>query len=137
MDWTGQRSPSTDITAALKDKHMLDTPYYTDTVSDAGGGDPLGNALVNEMLYRSTFPGINNVVRYIRVYSAICWMVRQIKATAERKPDEDLVALSSAGLEKIQLLLTWYNVRQGVRNLAGGGRLYPHGEQRVKLSFAT
>ncbi|WP_455279046.1 hypothetical protein [Cupriavidus necator] len=116
---------------------MLDMPYYTDTVSDAGGGDPLGNALVNEMLYRSTFPGINNVVRYIRVYSAICWMVRQIEATAQRNPDEDLVALSNAGLEKIQLLLTWYNVRRGVRNLAGGGRLYPKGTQRVKLSFTT
>lgn len=116
---------------------MLDMPYYTDTVSDAGGGDPLGNSLVNEMLYRSAFPGINNVVRYIRVYSAICWMVRQIEAAARRKKNEDLAALSNAGLEKIQLLLTWYNVRQGVRNLAGGGRLYPLGKQRVKLSFAT
>lgn len=113
----------------------LDKPYFTDPLTDNFVLDPLGTNAVVESLYRSVFPGINNVVAFIRVYSAICWMVRQIDETARRKRDPDIEALSLDGLEKIQLLLGWYNVRQNIRGLAGGGRLYPEGRTKVKLSM--
>ena len=113
----------------------LDKPYYTDPLTDNFVFDPLGTNAVVESLYRSVFPGINNVVAFIRVYSAICWMVRQIDEAARRRRDPDIEALSRDGLEKIQLLLSWYNVRQNIRGLAGGGRLYPEGRRKVKLSM--
>jgi hypothetical protein len=113
----------------------LDKPYFTDPLTDNFVLDPLGTNAVVESLYRSVFPGINNVVAFIRVYSAICWMVRQIDETARRALDPDIEALSLDGLEKIQLLLGWYNVRQNIRGLAGGGRLYPEGRTKVKLSM--
>lgn len=113
----------------------LDKPYFTDPLTDNFVLDPLGTNAVVESLYRSVFPGINNVVAFIRVYSAICWMVRQIDETARRKRAPDIEALSLDGLEKIQLLLGWYNVRQNIRGLAGGGRLYPEGRTKVKLSM--
>ncbi|MCO4861244.1 hypothetical protein MKD38_06145 [Cupriavidus sp. WGlv3] len=112
----------------------LDKPYFTDPLTDNFVLDPLGTNAAVEALYRSVFPGINNVVAFIRVYSAICWMVRQIDETARRKRDPDIEALSLDGLEKIQLLLGWYNVRQKIRGLAGGGRIYPEGRTKVKLS---
>ncbi|MFM0061473.1 hypothetical protein PQR64_38360 [Paraburkholderia phytofirmans] len=113
----------------------LDKPYFTDPLTDNFVLDPLGTNAVVESLYRSVFPGINNVVAFIRVYSAICWMVRQIDHTARRKRDPDIEMLALEGLEKIQLLLGWYNVRQNIRGLAGGGRLYPEGRTKVKLSM--
>lgn len=113
----------------------LDKPYFTDPLTDNFVLDPLGTNAAVESLYRSVFPGINNVVAFIRVYSAICWMVRRIDDTARRMRDPDIEALSRGGLEKIQLLLGWYNVRQNIRGLAGGGRLYPEGRTKVKLSM--
>ncbi|OZI65630.1 hypothetical protein [Bordetella genomosp. 1] len=113
----------------------LDKPYFTDPLTDNFVLDPLGTNEVVESLYRSVFPGINNVVAFIRVYSSICWMVRKIDETARSKRAPDIETLSSHGLEKIQLLLGWYNVRQNIRGLAGGGRLYPEGRTKVKLSM--
>ncbi|MDO3523967.1 hypothetical protein [Ralstonia pseudosolanacearum] len=116
---------------------MLSTPLYTKALDSAQTLDPLGTMAVNETLYRSVFPGINNVVRYIRVYSAICWMVRQIEETAEAETDPNIAEMSAAGLGKIQLLLTWYNKMQGVTALAGSERNFPEDDTRVKLSFRT
>jgi hypothetical protein len=113
----------------------LDKPYFTDPLINNFVLDPMGSNAVVESLYRSVFPGINNVVAFIRVYSAICWMVRQIDETARRMRAPDIETLSLDGLEKIQLLLGWYNVRQNIRGLAGGGRLYPEGRTKVKLSM--
>jgi hypothetical protein len=116
---------------------MLEQPEYIDTIVDKRGIDPLDNSYFIEALYRSTFPGINNVVQFIRVYSAICWMVRNIDQTAKRKKNVDIAVLSRSGLEKIQLLLSWYNVKRGVKGLAGGRRMYPSGSKKVVLSSAT
>lgn len=115
----------------------LDKPYFTDPLTDNFVLDPLGTNAAVESLYRSVFPGINNVVAFIRVYSAICWMVRQIDETARRKRQPDIEALTRDGLEKIQLLLSWYNVRKNIRGLAGGGRIYPEGRTKVKLSMTV
>lgn len=116
---------------------MLPSPLYTKALDSAQTLDPLGTMAVNETLYRSVFPGINNVVRYIRIYSAICWMVRQIEETAKAETDPDIAEMSAAGLAKIQLLLTWYNKMQDVASLAGSERNFPLDGTRVKLSFRT
>lgn len=116
---------------------MLNHPTFGEVPPVTGGGDPLGTAPVNEMLYRTTFPGINNVVRYIRVYTAICWMVRQIAETASKNKQADLVELTKTGMEKIQLLLTWYNWGEGVKNLAGNGRTFRKDGTRVELRFQS
>lgn len=46
-------------------------------------------------------------------------MVRQIDLAAAKAREPDIAALSKAGIEKIQLLLTWYNKMQEVPGLAG------------------
>lgn len=116
---------------------MLNHPTFGEVPPVTGGGDPLGTAPVNEMLYRTTFPGINNVVRYIRVYTAICWMVHQIAETARKNKRADLVELTKTGMEKIQLLLTWYNWGEGVKNLAGNGRTFRKDGVPVELRFQS
>lgn len=115
---------------------MLNQPVYTQYIDDTQSLDPLGTATSVEALYRSIFPGINNAVEYIRVYSAICWMVRQIDLAA-RNGKPDIPALSAAGLEKIQLLLTWYNVTEKVGGLAGADRTWPNDNSRVTLNFES
>lgn len=114
---------------------MLDQPLFTQYLDDTQSVDPLGTAASVEALYRSIYPGINNAVEFIRVYSAICWMVRQIDTTARKARNPDIAALSAAGLEKIQLLLTWYNRMQEVGGLAGADRTFPTDNSRVTLSF--
>lgn len=116
---------------------MLDFPQYTALVRDASPGDPLGTEAINEMLYRSTFPGLNNRVRHVRVYTAICWMVRQIALAAEEQNSDDVAALSRSGLEKIQLLLTWYNKAHFIKGLPGSTRIFPDDDDEVTLSFRT
>ncbi|BBA40937.1 MULTISPECIES: hypothetical protein [Burkholderia] len=114
---------------------MLDMPHFTQYVDDTQSVDPLGTAAVIEALYRSIYPGINNAVEFVRVYSAICWMVRQIDLAAAKAHEPDIAALSKAGIEKIQLLLTWYNKMQEVPGLAGADRRYPEDNRRETLSF--
>ncbi|MGF6596129.1 hypothetical protein P3T23_000836 [Paraburkholderia sp. GAS448] len=114
---------------------MLTAPHYTQLVDDTDAADPLGTGALIEAFYRSVFPGINNVVEFVRIYSAICWMIRRIEDTARSTPNPDIPALSKAGLEKIQLLLTWYNRMKDVRGLAGRNRRFPADNSRVTLSF--
>ncbi|MCS3390365.1 hypothetical protein [Burkholderia thailandensis] len=113
---------------------MLTAPTYIPAVPDMDAADPLGTGAVIETFYRSIFPGINNVVAHVRIYSAICWMVGRIEETARSTPGADVLALSKAGLEKIQLLLTWYN-RHNVVGIAGAQRRFPSDNRWVKLSF--
>jgi hypothetical protein len=113
---------------------MLTNPTYVPAVPDMDAADPLGTGALIEMFYRSIFPGINNVVAHVRIYSAICWMVGRIDETAAEIPGVDMLALSKTGLEKIQLLLTWYN-RQNVVGMAGANRDFPTDNSRRTLSF--
>lgn len=117
---------------------MLDIPFYTARFVEARVPDPLGTASPNETIYRTTLPGLNNVVRFVRVYSAICWMVRQIEKEVQRHRNADVGEISRMGLEKIQLLLTWYNKEVNLLNgLAGGNRPYPKDNRKVALRFES
>lgn len=113
---------------------MLTTPLYTQMMDDTDGADALGTGALIEAFYRSVFPGINNVVEFVRIYAALCWMIGRIEETG-KATGADMVALSKAGLEKMELLLTWYNVAQEVRGLAGATRPFPSDNSRVTLSF--
>lgn len=114
---------------------MLDHPHFGQTPPVTGGGDPLGTSPVNEMLYRTTFPAVNNVVRYIRVYSALCWMIGIIEEAAKRDKPDSILELTNIGLEKIQLLISWHYWGQGNKGLAGSGRVYREDDVPVELRF--
>lgn len=117
---------------------MFQNPYFIDPPQRSRAGDPLGNGTVIEGLYRTVLPGINNAVEHVRVYSAICWMVRQISETGSQDADADMSELSKRGLDKIQLLLVWYNRHvRGITGLPGGSRDFPQGSEREVLSTET
>jgi len=119
---------------------MLEAPLFTHPLtSDIAGDDPLGLAPTIERLYGAVFPGVNNVVRYIRVYSAICWMVERIdeflRANAKSLTTVAAKQASDAALEKIQLMLSWANQGKGRLQLAGSSRQFPADDTSVRLRF--
>lgn len=88
--------------------------------SPSSGGDPLGLDTASSSLYQSVFAGLNNSVRYIRVYSALCWMVQQIDEALGSDPREEAREEAFAsGLPKMILLLVWANKERGLRGLPG------------------
>jgi len=78
-------------------------------------------------------------VRYIRVYSAICWMVGRIdeflRANAKSLTTVAAKQVSDAALEKIQLMLSWANQGKGRLQLAGSSRQFPADDTSVRLRF--
>jgi len=121
---------------------VLDAPIFTSPLdSEIAGDDPLGLAPVNERLYNAVYPGINNVVRYIRVYSSICWMVEKVDKYFEKHSTElnkgEAVLIANQAYEKIQLVLTWINKEKGYLQLAGTGRQFPSDDRKVHLVFES
>ena len=71
---------------------MFNAPTFNIPLgSEVSGDDPLGLAPVNERLYGSVFPGINNVVRYIRVYSLLSWASWKFKEYLIKHPALSLI----------------------------------------------
>lgn len=117
---------------------MLDFPQYVPRPENARGPDPLGLQANIMGLYRRVFPGLNNRARYIRVYSAICWMIGQIWDTLDDDAsDEEIQEAFNAGIPKIQLLLTWGNSRWNVRAIPGSSRKWPADNDVGVLSYST
>lgn len=121
---------------------MLKAPLFTSPIDhDIAGDDPLGLAPVNERLYNAVFPGINNVVRYIRVYSSLCWVVNQVEQYFQKHQGglrkDDALRIANKAYEKVQLILTWINKEKGRTQLAGAGRKFPHDNQKIRLVFAS
>lgn len=118
---------------------MRDVPAYAEAVqSGVVGGDPLGLAPTNERLYNSALPGINNYVRYIRVYSAICWMTKQVSAALEKgeaNTNDEAKRLFAAAIQKIELALVWVNREEP--DIAGKRRKFPKHNEPIELSFET
>ena len=118
---------------------MRDAPTYADAVQrGVVGDDPLGLAPTNERLYNSAFPGFNNYVRHIRVYSTICWMTKQVSQALEKgaaRTDKDARGLFEGAIEKVELALVWAN--QGVQGMAGTQRIFPVHDKPVELKFET
>jgi len=93
-----------------------DGPIFVDPLpSQVTGVDFLGLAAVNERLVALSFPGISNVTRYLRAYSAMSWMTwrfaEYLKQEAERKSmsERDIGRRFRRFREKVELLFTLGN----------------------------
>lgn len=124
---------------------MLDKPTFNLPLgAEVSGDDPLGLAPVNERLYGSVLPGINNVVRFIRVYGILCWAAWQVEeylaARGDKMSSEEVFEFSSSIFEKVELVLTWCHLDQDARepgDLVGANRKFPVDEKRIKLRFES
>lgn len=121
---------------------MFDRPIFSAPLDpEVAGDDPLGLAPTNERLYGAVFPGVNNVVRYIRVYSAICWMIRRVdhylKLNASSLKKREATQIFKQATQKIELLIAWVNKDKGYLEIAGTGRSFPVHDKPVKLVFES
>ena len=120
---------------------MLDAPTFNVPLSsEISGDDPLGLAPVNERLYGSVLPGINNVVRYIRIYALLCWATQRVEEHLKKNSNglttKQVTALFDGMREKVELLVTWANLDIKARGgLVGTLRKYPADERIVNLTF--
>lgn len=99
-------------------------------------GDPLDLASTNERLYNTVFPGFNNVVRYIGVYSALCWMAVQVQrhlASAQGLTSTAAEELQLLAMEKMELALLWANGLEA--ELAGKTRPFTEGGAVQRLTM--
>lgn len=119
---------------------MLEGPIFTAPLNPGiSGDDPLGTAPVNERLYNAVFPGINNFVRYVRIYSAMCWVVYHVEKYLETKGAKltkaEATQLARNAYEKVQLVLIWVNKHKNYMNLAGSQRIFPQENVKIELVF--
>lgn len=118
---------------------MREAPTFSEPVQEGlSGDDPLGLASTSEQLYNSAFPGFNNVVRYIRVYSTICWMCEQVADYLSKRPvatNREARLLFEGAIEKMELALTWAN--PNATGLAGSQRAFPNNNRPVEMRFST
>lgn len=84
-------------------------PAFTTPPSKGAVGDALGINASTERLYGGVFPGMNNAVSHVRVYSALCWAVNTVWQTFDgrRITASELRRTMSRMLWKMQLLLSW------------------------------
>ena len=112
---------------------------YADLIAlDKGQGDPLDLASTNERLYNTVFPGYNNTVRYIRVYSAMCWMAWQVEKSFHKNPAGSMKKageLQLQALQKMELVLLWAN-EGNTRGVAGNSREFPSDNKSQLLLFS-
>ncbi len=110
---------------------------YADPLELARGqGDPLDLASTNERLYNTVFFGFNNVVRYIRVYSAMCWMAREVESHLSKAPDltkAKASQLRQQAMEKIELAVLWASGSKA--ELSGKTRSFAEGGQSQRLTM--
>ena len=121
---------------------MFDKPIFSLPLdSKIAGDDPLGLAPTNERLYGAVFPGINNVVRYIRVYSALCWISQRVdqylKLHGTTLSNKEVKNLFDQASQKMELLIGWTNQHKGYRAVAGALRNFPTDNKPVKLIFES
>jgi hypothetical protein len=85
-------------------------PTFTTVPQRSSAGDFLGMGAIGERMYGGVFPGLNNAVRHVRPYAALCWMVHTLRQRAFATGKADIGALredTQRGIWKIQLLLNW------------------------------
>jgi hypothetical protein len=104
---------------------MLNGPVFTAEPPRSTGGDFLGMGVVGERLYGGVFPGLNNAVRHVRPYAALCWMVHRIReqafAAGKVEPAE-LRRQMRQGIWKMQLLINWVAKLDDMQGYPGGNR---------------
>lgn len=122
-------------------------PTFTTVPKSSSAGDFLGMGAISERLYGGVFPGLNNNVRHIRPYAAICWMVYKLRERAFSNGDASIGAFredTKLGIWKIQLLLNWVAKLDGLKGYPGVDRfesdpsvveLQQESWSMVKISF--
>jgi hypothetical protein len=117
---------------------MHSAPVFTTQPKSALSIDPLGLQSANMSLYRTLLPGINNVANCIRVYSALCWVLRGARAVAKADADnpDKFREACTAALEKMDLLLVWCN-REHRGGLPGTDRVWPKGNEPATLRLSA
>jgi hypothetical protein len=115
---------------------------YADLLAlEKGQGDPLGLAAMNERLYNKVFPGYNNVVRHIRVYSALCWMAERVHESYLSDPPANSTKAAermTLAMQKMELALLWANegALKGL-GVAGVDREFPQDNRTQPLVFSA
>ncbi len=114
---------------------------YADLLQlEKGQGDPLGLAAMNERLYNLVFPGYNNVVRHIRVYSSLCWMAERVQESYLSDPPstkQEAKERMKRALQKMELVLLWANEgRLTGLGVAGVDRPFPQDNRAQSLEFS-
>ncbi|MDR5812063.1 hypothetical protein QCE62_00485 [Caballeronia sp. LZ033] len=100
-------------------------PTFTTVPERSSAGDFLGMGAIGERMYGGVFPGLNNAVRHIRPYAALCWMVHTLHQRAFATGETDIDVLredTQRGIWKIQLLLNWVAKCDAVEGYPGYDR---------------
>jgi hypothetical protein len=116
--------------------HWNETRYAEPLGLTRGQGDPLDLASTNERLYNTVFPGFNNVVRYIGVYSAMCWMasgVQEHLESADGLSKVEAEDLQVRAMDKMELALLWASGAEA--KLAGKTRTFARGPDVQRLTM--
>lgn len=117
----------------------LTKPVFVKAMAnESRGGDPLGLETACSSLYQSVFAGLNNNVQYIRVYSAMCWMIQQVNQhLGHNPPDEEKDSAFRSGLPKMLLLLVWANRNKNLTGLPGIQRDWSPKGGKLHFSFES
>jgi hypothetical protein len=113
---------------------MLSGPVFTTEPPRSAGGDFLGMGVVGERLYGGVFPGLNNAVRHVRPYTALCWMVHRVREQAFAKGKVEPAELRRKmrqGIWKMQLLINWVAKLDDMQAYPGGRRFKDDPERVV------
>ena len=123
---------------------MLAAPTFNlPPESKSQGGDPLGLEAPNLRLMGSVLSGMNNTVRYVRVYALLCWACWQ----AKRYCDTSGIAIASPEsrvlfrnmLEKVQLVITWAHIelKDSVQLVGLRAPKFPTGDGPAQLTLSA
>src|SRR6266513_2853318 len=103
------------------------------------GVDFLGLGAVNERLIADFLPGISNVTRYMRVYSAMTWLAwrfdRHFERAGGRLTVGEIKRRFNRYREKVELLFTWGNLGNGP-GIVGSQREFPRDGAKRRLAFS-
>jgi len=103
------------------------------------GVDFLGLGAVNERLIADFLPGISNVTRYMRVYSAMTWMAwrfdQHFRTEGRNLSQSEIRKRFARFREKVELLFTWGNLKRGP-GIVGSERRFPKNQGAQRLAFS-
>ena len=122
---------------------MIQLPYIPffvlAPIDDNGGVDFLGLRQANLNLMDDFLPGVNNVTRFLRPYSLMCWIIFAFqKAVNEKGMKEVKSSQFQQYREKVEVLFGWGHQLAGQgTGLVGNAQVCPNSEGSVSLDFPS
>jgi len=115
-------------------------PFFVSELTPlVSGVDFLGLGAVDERLIAEFLPGISNVTRYMRAYSAMTWMAWRFdqffKSSGSSLTARAINDRFKRFREKVELLFTWGNLGRGP-GIIGSQRAFPAEGAKRRLAFA-